>query len=91
MESQYYAQTPQQVLHAVESQEEGLTTQQAQERIEKNLVPKRPAGGEKKAGVAGVLEQFKDLLVVNPRCGCGDLYALGQRGEHHRHLCRAHP
>lgn len=29
MESQYYAQTPQQVLHAVESQEEGLTTQQA--------------------------------------------------------------
>lgn len=36
MESQYYTQTPQQVLHAMESREEGLTTQQAQERIEKN-------------------------------------------------------
>ena len=62
MESQYYTQTPQQVLHAMESREEGLTTQQAQERIEKMV--QTPCGGEKKAGVAGVLEQFKDLLVV---------------------------
>ena len=35
MESQYYTQTPQQVLHAMESREEGLPTQPAQERTEK--------------------------------------------------------
>ena len=47
MESQYYAQTPQQVLHAVESQEEGLTTQQAQERIEKLV--QTPCGRREKS------------------------------------------
>ena len=52
---------------------------------------KRPAGGEKKAGVAGVFGAVQRPAGGHPRCGCGDLYALGQRGEHHRHLCRAHP
>ena len=35
MESRYYSQTPEQVLAAVESREEGLTSQQAQERLER--------------------------------------------------------
>ena len=63
MESRYYNQTPEQVLEAVESREEGLTTQQAQERLERfgpNVLRE-----EKKKPVWQVfLEQFKDLLVV---------------------------
>ena len=47
MESQYYTQTPQQVLHAMESREEGLTTQQAQERIEKMV--QTPCGRREKS------------------------------------------
>ena len=35
MESRYYSQTPEQVLAAVESREEGLTSRQAQERLER--------------------------------------------------------
>ena len=63
MESQYYTQTPQQVLHAMESREEGLTTQQAQERIEKNG-PNALREERKKPVWQVFLEQFKDLLVV---------------------------
>ena len=63
MESQYYTQTPQQVLHAMESREEGLTTQQAQERIEKNG-PNTLREERKKPVWQVFLEQFKDLLVV---------------------------
>ena len=63
MESQYYTQTPQQVLHAMESREEGLTTQQAQERIEKNG-PNALREERKKPVRQVFLEQFKDLLVV---------------------------
>ena len=63
MESQYYTQTPQQVLHAMESREEGLTTQQAQARIEKNG-PNALREERKKPVWQVFLEQFKDLLVV---------------------------
>ena len=63
MESQYYTQTPQQVLHAMESREEGLTTQQAQERIEKNG-PNALREERKKPVWQVFLEQFKDLLVA---------------------------
>ena len=63
MESQYYTQTPQQVLHAMESREEGLTTQQAQERIEKNG-PNTLREERKKPVWQVFLEQFQDLLVL---------------------------
>ena len=63
MESPVYRQTPQQALEAVDSREEGLTSREAQERLEKfgpNVLRE-----EKKKPVWQVfLEQFKDLLVV---------------------------
>ena len=63
MESRYYSQTPEQVLAAVESREEGLTSQQAQERLER-FGPNALREEKKKPVWQVFLEQFKDLLVV---------------------------
>lgn len=63
IEIPYYRQTPQQVLEAVDSRKEGLTSLQAQERLEK--FGPNALREEKKRPVWRVfLEQFKDLLVV---------------------------
>ena len=63
MESRYYSQTPEQVLAAVESREEGLTSRQAQERLER-FGPNALLEEKKKPVWQVFLEQFKDLLVV---------------------------
>ena len=63
MESRYYSQTPEQVLAAVESREEGLTSRQAQERLER-FGPNALREEKKKPVWQVFLEQFKDLLVV---------------------------
>lgn len=86
MESQYYTQTPQQVLHAMESREEGLTTQQAQERIEKNG-PNALREERKKPVWQVFLEQFKDLLVVILVVAAVISMLSGNAESTHRHLC----
>ena len=63
MESRYYSQTPEQVLAAVESREEGLTSRQAQERLER-FGPNALREEKKKPVWQVFLEQFKNLLVV---------------------------
>ena len=63
METPYYRLSPQQALDSLQSREEGLTAQQARERLEKfgpNTLREEP----KKPVWQVFLEQFKDLLVV---------------------------
>ena len=66
MESRYYSQTPEQVLAAVESREEGLTSQQAQERLDTLLAALDGAGsgGGSAAGAAGLGDVERMLALM---------------------------
>lgn len=59
----FYAQTEEQVLTAVQSSKEGLTSTQAQERLAKNG-PNALQEGEKTTLVQKFLNQFKDFMII---------------------------
>ena len=90
MESRYYSQTPEQVLAAVESREEGLTSRQAQERLER-FGPNALLEEKKKPVWQVFLEQFKDLLVVILIAAAVISMLSGNVESNHCHLCGADP
>ena len=63
MEQQFFNRTAQQTLEEMQSVSEGLTDQQAAQRLEQ-YGPNQLEEGKKKSAFMVFLEQFKDLLVV---------------------------
>lgn len=59
----FYAEKPEEVLAEVQSTEEGLTSQEAQKRLEAYGLNELEEG-EKKSMVARFFEQFKDLMII---------------------------
>ena len=63
MEKNYFNQTPNETLEQLGVDAQGLTGQQAQQRLQK-YGPNKLTEGEKKSVLSVFLSQFKDLLVV---------------------------